>query len=87
MRLLAVLLPKNYGTHLGYNDDQYKEFGANIISDENEIMCNSDIIIQLGLLSDDKIALMKDNQTLVGVFDPYNNKNKIENLWRSVIGF
>jgi NAD(P) transhydrogenase subunit alpha len=77
---LEVLLPKNYGTHLGYNDDQYKEFGANIISDENEIMCNSDIIIQLGLLSDDKIALMKDNQTLVGVFDPYSNKGIIDNI-------
>ena len=27
---LEVLLPENYGSHLGFNDEEYKELGASI---------------------------------------------------------
>ena len=77
---LEVSLIENYGLHLGYDDNQYKSFGVNIIKDEKELINKSDIIVQLALLSDDKTFLIKENQTLIGVFDPYNNKDKIKNL-------
>jgi NAD(P) transhydrogenase subunit alpha len=77
---VEISLIENYGLHLGYDDNQYKELGANIIKDEKELINKSDVIVQLGLLSDDKISLIKENQTLIGVFDPYNNKDKIKNL-------
>jgi len=75
-----VSLIENYGLHLGYDDNQYKELGVSIIKDEKELINNSDIIVQLGLLSDDKISLIKKNQILIGVFSPYKNKEKIESL-------
>ena len=75
-----VSLIENYGLHLGYDDNQYKELGVSIIKDEKELINNSDIIVQLGLLSDDKISLIKKNQILIGVFNPYKNKEKIESL-------
>ena len=34
----------------------------------------------MGLLSDDKISLIKKNQILVGILDPYTNKKKLDNL-------
>ena len=77
---VEISLIENYGLHLGYDDNQYKELGASIIKDEKELINKSDVIVQLGLLSDDKISLIKENQTLIGVFDPYNNKDKIKNL-------
>ena len=77
---LEVSLIENYGLHLGYDDDQYKSLGVNIIKDEKELINKSDIIVQLALLSDDKTSLIKENQILIGVFDPYNNKDKIKNL-------
>ena len=77
---LEVSLIENYGLHLGYDDNQYKSFGVNIIKDEKELINKSDIIVQLALLSDDKTSLIKENQILIGVFDPYNNKDKIKNL-------
>ena len=77
---LEVSLIENYGSHLGYDDNQYKELGVNIIKDEKELINKSDIIVQLALLSDDKTSLIKENQILIGVFDPYNNKDKIKNL-------
>jgi NAD(P) transhydrogenase subunit alpha len=77
---LEVSLPENYGEHLGFNDNKFKELGVKISKDEKEIINSADIIVQLGLPSDDKISLIKKNQTLVGILDPYNNKEKIDNL-------
>ena len=33
-----VYLSKNYGLHLGFSDDEYKNLGANILEDEKEIV-------------------------------------------------
>ena len=51
---LEVALIENYGLHLGYDDNEYKKLGVNIIKDEKELINKSDVIVQLGLLSDDK---------------------------------
>jgi NAD(P) transhydrogenase subunit alpha len=75
-----VSLSENYGKHLGFKDNDYKELGVEIFKKESEVLNNADIIVQLGLLSDDNLLLLKENQTLVGVFNPYINKEKIENL-------
>ena len=78
-------LSENYGEHLGFKDDEYRELGVKISKDEKEIINSADIIVQLGLLVEDKISLIKKNQTLVGVFNPYNNKDKIQNLVKNNI--
>ena len=75
-----VSLIENYGLHLGYGNNQYKELGVNIVKDEKELINNSDILVQLGLLSDDKISIVREKQTVIGIFDPYKNKDKIKNL-------
>ena len=38
---------------------QFKDLGVKILKDENEILNSSDIIVQLGMLSDDKISNIK----------------------------
>ena len=48
-------------------------------------MINSDLIVQLGILSDEKISILKENQTLIGVLNPYENKEKLENLVKKKI--
>ena len=78
-------ISENYGKHLGINDEDFKELGVNISKDEKELIKNSDIIIQLGLLSDDNLSLLKENQILIGILDPYENKEKIENLSKKKI--
>ena len=75
-----VYLPENYGSHLGIKDEDYKESGASILKDEKEIITSADIIIQLGLLDDDKNSLLKENQNFIGVLNPYENKDKINDL-------
>ena len=75
-----VSLSENYGSHLGIKDEEYKELGVLTSNDEKQIIINADIIVQLGLLSDDKNSLLKENQTFIGVLNPYDNKAKIDNL-------
>ena len=75
-----ISLSKNYGSHLGIIDNDYVSLGVKILKDDNEIINNSDLLIQLGLLSDEKCSIIKENQILIGTFNPYNNKNKLENL-------
>ena len=80
-----VSLPENYGSHLGINDEEYKELGVKILNDDKEVIRDADIIVQLGLLNDDKNSLLRENQTLIGVLNPYDNKKKIDNLVKKSI--
>jgi len=77
---LEVSLPENYGEHLGFKDNDYKELGVEIFKKDVDVLNNADIIVQLGLLSDDNLLTLKENQTLVGVFNPHIHKEKIKNL-------
>ena len=82
-----VSLAENYADHLGIQDNIYKELGVTISSDEKEIINSADVIVQLGLPSDDKSSLLKENQTLIGVLNPYDNQNKINDLVKKNINF
>ncbi len=80
-----VCLSENYGSHLGIKDQQFIEMGAKIFENEIEVLNLSQIIVQLGMLSDKKGFSIKENQILVGVLNPYINKEKLENLARKKI--
>ncbi len=82
---IEVCLIENYGLHLGINDEQYQNMGAKISKDETEILNSSDIIVQLGMLSDDKSAKIRENQIFIGVLNPYKNKEQLENLAKKKI--
>ena len=75
-----IYLSENYGTHLGIVDEQYKKLGVKILKDENEIINQADVIVQLGLLSKDKSSLLKQNQTVIGVLNPFDNKDELNKI-------
>ena len=77
-----VILSEKYGEHLGFRDSDYKKLGVEISNNESEAIISANIIVQLGLLSDKNLSLLKENQNLVGVFNPYLNKEKIKNLFK-----
>ena len=75
-----ISLPNSYGVHLGFKDEDYNNLGVSLLNNEKEIIKNADIIIQLGLPDDEKLSLLKENQTLVGSLNTFSNKEKLENL-------
>ena len=77
---LEVYLDSNYGSHLGFDDSQYKDIGVKVLDNQSDIISNTDLLVQLNLLSDENLSKIKENQSLIGVFNPYNNKEKIQTL-------
>jgi len=80
-----VSLSENYGEHIGFKDSEYKALGVKISKEIKEVIKSADIIVQLGVPSDETISLIKENQILVGVFNPFNNKEKIESLVKNKV--
>jgi len=77
---LEIYLSENYGLHLGIDDKEYSDLGVKFKKNEDEILKDSDIIVQLGIPSDEKLSVIKSNQTLIGVLNPYENTEKLKNL-------
>ncbi len=82
-----VTLSESYADHLGIKDNEYKKLGVNIQKDENDVIKNADLIVQLGLFLDDKKDILKENQTFIGVLDPYKNKEILISLSKKKINF
>ena len=82
---IDLSISENYGNHLGFSDNDYKDLGVKVINNDKEILESGDIIVQLGLPSDDKLSYLKENQNLVGILNPYYNKEKLNNLIKKKI--
>ena len=80
-----VFLSKNYGEHLGFGDDEYNNQGAKIIDDEKKLIQDADIVVQLGLPSNEKLDYFGNNQNLIGILNPFKNKEKINELIKKKI--
>ena len=76
----TVSLPNNYGSHLGFNDEDYESQGVKIQNNDKELIQNSNVIVQLGLPSEERLSLLKENQNLIGILNPFLNKDKLINL-------
>ncbi|MDC0233365.1 NAD(P) transhydrogenase subunit alpha [Candidatus Pelagibacter sp.] len=75
-----VFLPKQYGNHLGFSDTEYSSIGVKISENENELLKELDVIVQLGLLPDEKTSIIKKDSALIGVLNPHINKEKLDSL-------
>ena len=75
-----VELDENYGKHLGFEKKEYEELGVKFISDYKKLIENLDIIVQMSLLNEDKTSFLKPNQIFIGVLNPFENKNKLDEL-------
>ena len=80
-----VFLSKNYGAHLGITDEEYHDVGVKTSNDEKKILNDANVIVQLGLPSNDKCSLLKQDQTLIGALNPYDNKNELDILIKKKI--
>ena len=75
-----VYLEKNYGNHLDIDDEKFSENGAKFFDDKDEIIKNSDILLQLNLPNEKDLKNLSPNKNLIGVFDPTKNKDQISKL-------
>jgi len=76
----SVLLEKNYAAHLGINDDEYKNQGANFYNSAKEVLRDSEIILKVNGPYNHEINLIKDKSILIGQFEPLSDKEIINKL-------
>ena len=84
---LEVQIDAKYGQHLGFKKSDYQDQGVKIIDDRKELIESSDVIVQMGLLEDEKMNNLKSNQVYIGVLNPYENNEKIKLLSKKNIKF
>ena len=75
-----IFLEQNYASHLGIDDNEYSKLGVNFSNDIKKILTDSDVVVQLGILPEKELSLIKENKILIGVLNPYDNKQKLERL-------
>ena len=77
---LEVNIVKGYGDHLGFNDDTFKNAGAKILLSKEEVIKNSNILIQLNLINESDFSILSKDKILIGSMNHSKNKDKIEKL-------
>jgi len=71
-----ILLEAGYGSHLGISDDEFLKEGCKIEKKDN-ILNQSDIILQLDLPEEQNLKFFQDNKILIGSFNSSQNLEKI----------
>ena len=77
---LKVCVEKDYATHLGINDDDYKKIGVEIKNTSNEVLSSSNLITKVNCPNEDEINILRDNTILIGMLNPSKNKNEIDKI-------
>ena len=81
----SILLEKNYASHLGIADEEYKKSGVNFYDSDEKVLENSEIVLKVNFLSNNKINSIKKKSILIGQFDSVSNKETINNLVKNDI--
>ena len=74
---MEVLINKNYALHIGINDNEYEKEGAKI-TNIDDVILSSDVIIQMNIPNDENLNKLKKKQILIGVLNPYLNEKKLK---------
>ena len=77
---LDVCISKDYALHLGFEDEIYEGEGAKIFKSEDEVLSNSDALLQMNIPNDEILSKLKKDQILIGVLNKYMNENKLKDL-------
>ena len=77
---LKVYVEKDYATHLGIQDIEYKNFGVEIKNTSTEILKLSDLITKVNCPSEEEIKILKENTIIIGMLNPFKNKNQIDKI-------
>ena len=77
---IKINITKNYAKHLGISDEEFKKEGANILNNDDEVILNSNAILQMNLPNEQNLKKLKEDQILIGVLNPHNNESKLKEL-------
>ena len=74
-----VMIEKDLASHLGITDKEFLDEGCKVESREN-VLDQSNIILQLNLPDEKSTSLLKEDKILIGNFNSSSNKELITNI-------
>ena len=77
---LKVCIEKDYANHLGIEDNNYKDAGAEIKSSSSEVLNLCNLLIKVNCPPVNEISLIKENTILIGMLNPSKNKDLINKI-------
>ena len=82
---LKVCIEKDYASHLGIEDNEYKKTGVDIKNSSSEVLNSSNLIIKVNCPSEKEISLFKEETILIGMLNPSQNKDQIDKIIKKKI--
>ena len=77
---LGIYLEKGYGESLGYTDKDYKDNGAEILNNAQDVISKSDLICKVNFPNENELIKIKENSYLVvSNYNPEKEKKFIQN--------
>ena len=82
---LKIYIEKNYSTHIGIEDNEFKKLGVEIKNSSIDILNTCNLLLKVNCPSDDEIKNIKDNTILIGMMNPSNNQKNISDMLKKKI--
>jgi NAD(P) transhydrogenase subunit alpha len=77
---LKVCVEKDYANHIGIQDKDYLNVGAEIKDSSIEVLNSCDLLIKVSCPSENEISNLKEKTILVGMLNPSKNKKQISTI-------
>ena len=77
---LKVCIEKDYANHLGIQDNDYKDVGAEIKSSATDVLGFCNLITKVNCPSVNEINGLKEKTILIGMLNPSKNKDQINEI-------
>ena len=77
---LKVCIEKDYALHLGIQNMEYENIGAEIKNTSQEVLSSSNLITKVNCPAEDEISNLKENSILIGMLNPLKNKDYIKKI-------
>ena len=82
---LKVCIEKDYASHIGIQDKEYLEAGAEIKNSSNDVLNSCNLLIKVNCPSENEINNLKEKTILIGMLNPSKNKNQINEIIKKKI--
>jgi len=82
---LNICIEKNYASHLGIKDEDFKKAGVEIKNSSKEVLESCNLLIKVNCPQEDEIKNLKEKTILIGMLNPSINKNKINEILKKNI--
>ena len=82
---LKVCVEKDYASHLGIGDNNYKDAGAEIKSSSSEVLNLCNLLIKVNCPPENEISQINENTILIGMLNPSKNKDQINEILKKKI--